>query len=277
MAIDRDLNMQLIAAALASARGDNLSDALRQGGGMPDRMRLRDATLAQKEANARNTQLQNLKLEQELTAKTQPLDVPERTYTVQEQNQDLLIANAFGIGDAVAVTVADTASLLDPIGLAPSGGFDAQIAEAAKKQMNFDIKATAADAWRGKPNNFLLQQIIELIPSSYFNGDSRAAARYSVIRNNFASRMSELDGQIKLADPGSASQANLIKTRANVKHMIDRLDVVASGFRGQTPDSDPLSADNFYGVNNVTPGIPLDADMGGIDAMEEMYRAFLEE
>jgi len=272
MAIDRELNMQLIAAALASARGDSFSDALAQGGSMPDRIKLRDAQVAQKQANAEQTQLQNIKLQQEIVGGNAPIQVPEREYSIQEQNQDLLIAEGFGLFDATQTAVAEIGSA---VGLAPTGGYDSNIAKAAKKQINFDIKATAADAWRGKPNNFLLQQIIELIPESYAQGDAKASARYGVIRNNFASRMAELDGQITNAKAGSAAQANLVKTRANVKHMIDRLDVVQQGFKGITPKEGGLNIDSFYGVN-ITPGVELDSSEEGLQTMLEAYEEFLE-
>lgn len=274
MAIDKDLNVQLITAALAAAQGRSVSDALTQAGQMPDRMRMREANLSLAEARAEAVQLSNLKDQVELQKALNAGDIPERTYTLQEQNQDLLVAEAFGLYDALETGVADVGSFF---GLAPAGGYTSQIANAAKKQINFDIKATAADAWRGKPNNFLLQQIIELIPSSYANGDAKAAARYGVIRNNFESRLSELDGQIARAKTGSASQANLIKTRANVKHMVNRLEVINQGFKGVTPDDDALTATSFYGVPGVQIGVDLTGDEAGLEAMEVAYRQFLEE
>ena len=146
-----------------------------------------------------------------------------------------------------------------------------------KKELNFAIKATAADAWRGKPNNFLLQQIIELIPSAYLIGDAKAGAKYNSIRTNFESRISELDGQIKNADNGSAAQANLVKTRANVKYIIDRLSVVEQGFKGITPQDDSITADSFYGVSGITPGTPLEMNESSLDAMSQAYKEFLEE
>ena len=274
MAYQKDFNMQLIGAVLAGARGDSFGDALAQGGKMPDKVALREAQVGQAQANLQNTQLKNIELQQDITGAGQDITVPDRTYSMQEQNQDLLIAEAFGMYDAAETSLADIGSA---VGLAPTGGYESQIATAAKKQINFDIKATAADAWRGKPNNFLLQQIIELIPSSFFNGDAKAGARYGVIRNNFASRISELDGQIGNAKAGSAAQANLVKTRANVKHMIDRLDVVQQGFKGVSPQDDALTANRFYGVNGITPGVELEVNDEGLDAAKAAYLAFLEE
>ena len=274
MAYQKDFNMQLIGAVLAGARGDSFGDALAQGGKMPDKVALREAQVGQAQANLQNTQLKNIELQQDITGAGQDITVPDRTYSIQEQNQDLLIAESFGLYDLAETGIADVGSA---IGLAPTGGYESQIAEAAKKQINFDIKATAADAWRGKPNNFLLQQIIELIPSSFFNGDAKAGARYGVIRNNFASRISELDGQIGNAKAGSAAQANLVKTRANVKHMIDRLDVVQQGFKGTTPQDGSLNIDSFYGVRGINPGVELEADEAGLDAMQLAYNEFLEE
>lgn len=274
MAINRDLNMQLIAAALATARGDNVGDALAQGGLAADKFKLRETKVAQARADLEQTQLENIKLGQEITGEGQQIKVPEREYSLEEQNQDLLIAEAFGTYDAIETGVADFGSFL---GLAPAGGYESQIAEAKKKELNFAIKATAADAWRGKPNNFLLQQIIELIPSNYLQGDSKASARYSTIRTNFESRMSELDGQIQNADPGSAAQANLVKTRANVKYIIDRLTVVEQGFKGLTPQDDSITADSFYGVSGITPGTPLEMSEASLDAMSQAYKEFLEE
>lgn len=274
MAYQKDFNMQLIGAVLAGARGDSFGDALAQGGKMPDKVALREAQVGQAQANLQNTQLKNIELQQDITGAGQDITVPDRTYSIQEQNQDLLIAESFGLYDLAETGIADVGSA---IGLAPTGGYESQIATAAKKQINFDIKATAADAWRGKPNNFLLQQIIELIPSSFFNGDAKAGARYGVIRNNFASRISELDGQIGNAKAGSAAQANLVKTRANVKHMIDRLDVVQQGFKGTTPQDGSLDIDSFYGVRGINPGVELEADEAGLDAMQLAYNEFLEE
>jgi|TARA_R110000744_G_scaffold127618_2_gene234447 hypothetical protein len=274
MAYQKDFNMQLIGAVLAGARGDSFGDALAQGGKMPDKVALREAQVGQAQANLQNTQLKNIELQQDITGAGQNITVPDRTYSIQEQNQDLSIAESFGMYDLAETGLADLGSA---VGLAPTGGYESQIAEAAKKQINFDIKATAADAWRGKPNNFLLQQIIELIPSSYFNGDAKAGARYGVIRNNFSSRISELDGQIGNAKAGSAAQANLVKTRANVKHMIDRLDVVQQGFKGITPQDGSLNIDSFYGVRGINPGVELEVDEAGLDAMQLAYNEFLEE
>jgi len=274
MAIDKEFNMQLIAAGLSLARGDSLGDALAQGGKVVDQARMREAKVTQAEATAEQTQLQNIKLQQEISGTLQGIEVPEREYTIEEQNQDLLIAEAFGTYDAIETGIADFGSF---VGLAPSGGYESQVAEAKKKELNFAIKATAADAWRGKPNNFLLQQIIELIPSSYLQGDAKASARYSTIRTNFESRISELDGQIQNADPGSAAQANLVKTRANVKYIIDRLSVVEQGFKGVTPQDDSLTADSFYGVSGISPGVPLEVTEASLDAMSEAYKEFLEE
>ena len=67
MAIDRDLNMQLIAAALATARGNNVGDALAQGGLAADKFKLRETKVAQAQADLEQTQLENLKLGQEIT------------------------------------------------------------------------------------------------------------------------------------------------------------------------------------------------------------------
>jgi len=274
MAINKELNMQLIAAALATARGDSFGQALAQGGSMPDKIKLREAKVGQAQANLEQTQLENIKLGQEITGAGQQIEVPEREYSLEEQNQDLLIAEAFGTYDAIETGVADFGSFL---GIAPAGGYESQVAQAKKKELNFAIKATAADAWRGKPNNFLLQQIIELITYNYIQGDSKASARYSTIRTNFESRISELDGQIKNADPGSAAQANLVKTRANVKYIIDRLSVVEQGFRGITPQDDSITADSFYGVSGITPGTQLEMSEASLDAMSQAYQEFLEE
>ena len=223
---------------------------------MPDKVALREAQVGQAQANLQNTQLKNIELQQDITGAGQDITVPDRTYSIQEQNQDLLIAESFGLYDLAETGIADVGSA---IGLAPTGGYESQIAEAAKKQINFDIKATAADAW------------------SFFNGDAKAGARYGVIRNNFASRISELDGQIGNAKAGSAAQANLVKTRANVKHMIDRLDVVQQGFKGTTPQDGSLDIDSFYGVRGINPGVELEVDEAGLDAMQLAYNEFLEE
>ena len=59
--------------------------------------------------------------------------------------------------------------------------------------------------------------------------------------------------------------------------MIDRLDVVQQGFKGVTPQDGSLSVDSFYGVKGITPGIELEADEAGLDAMELAYNQFLEE
>ena len=111
-------------------------------------------------------------------------------------------------------------------------------------------------------SNFLLTQIEELLPTG-FAGDPNAAAKYGVIQSNFKSRLTELEDEVKLAKKGSKTQLDLIKQRANVQHIIRRLDTVMNAFTGKTP----TKAESLYNITGIQPGMELPTDEESLDAL----------
>jgi len=250
------INLQLLNAALDLREGRGLGETLGRAGQAGVLMN----QLQQKQTAANLDNMKKMleiqKMQAELPGQT---GVPERSYPDQQRAQDELLPEAFGVLD---VLEQKATTVLGSFGIGPAKGYEAQIAKAAKDNLNYDIKIIAADAFKGKPSNFLLTQIEELLPTG-FAGDPNAAAKYGVIQSNFKSRLTELEDEVKLAKKGSKTQLDLIKQRANVQHIIRRLDTVMNAFTGKTP----TKAKSLYNITGIQPGMELPTDEESLDAL----------
>ena len=274
MAIGRELlNVELLNAALDLREGRSLGDALGRAG----QARVLTQEMQQKQMSNQlsNTKemLEIQKLQQEIDDANKTVDTPEKAYTAEQQALDATIPESFGVYDQLIDT--PTASVLSYFGMGPAGGFESQVALQARSDLNQAIKIVMTEGYKGKPSNFLLQSIEELLPSG-MTGDPTAATKYRVLQQQFISREKALTEEIKLAKPESKTLIDLVQQRANVVQVRKRLDNVLSAF-GSKPGAQSRQADGFYSAPNVTPGMVLPTDEASLDLMVNDFMSATEE
>lgn len=274
MAIGKELlNVELLNAALDLREGRSLGDTL----GRVGQARVLTQEMQQKQMSNQlsNTKemLEIQKLQQEIDDANKTVDTPEKAYTAEQQALDATIPESFGIYDQLIDT--PTASVLSYFGMGPAGGFESQVALQARSDLNQAIKIVMTEGYKGKPSNFLLQSIEELLPSG-MTGDPTAAAKYRVLQQQFISREKALTEEIKLAKPESKTMIDLVQQRANVVQVRKRLDNVLGAF-GSKPGAQSRQADGFYSAPNVTPGMVLPTDEASLDLMVNDFMGATEE
>jgi hypothetical protein len=274
MAIGKELlNMQMLSAALDLQEGRSLGEAIgRAGKATALSQQLEQQQAAGQLANVKEM-LEIQKLQQEISKTSQPLDMPEKEYSAEQQALDATIPESFGVYDQLIDT--PTASVLSYFGMGPAGGFESQVALQARSDLNQAIKIVMTEGYKGKPSNFLLQSIEELLPSG-MTGDPTAAAKYRVLQEQFVSREKALTEEIKLAKPNSKTLIDLVQQRANVVQVRKRLDNVLNAF-GSKPGAQSRQADGFYSAPNVTPGMVLPTDEASLDLMVNDFMSATEE
>jgi len=261
------LNIALLNAALDMSEGRGLGESI---GRTAQGLNL----VSQFEQQQTGTQLDNAKkmlelkkLEQEVSKAGEELDVPEKAYTKEQQALDATIPEAFGIVDVVERQFTSGLGLFN---IGPAEGYEANIAKQAADDLNQNIKIVLTEGYKGKPSNFLLKSIEELLPSG-FMGDPNATAKYRVLRQQFISREKALSEEIKLAKPNSKTLIDLVQQRANVVQVKKRLDNVLNSFMGKTPlKSDPLS---FYAAPGLEAGVVIEDDEQSLKAMTDEFLA----
>lgn len=261
------LNVALLNAALDMSEGRGLGESI---GRTAQGLNL----VGQFEQQQTGTQLDNAKkmlevqkLQQEVSKAGEALDVPEKAYTDEQKALDATIPEAFGIVDVVERGFTSGLGLFN---IGPAEGYEANIAKQAADDLNQNIKIVLTEGYKGKPSNFLLKSIEELLPKG-FMGDPNAAAKYRVLRQQFISREKALSGEIKIAKPNSKTLIDLIQQRANVVQVKKRLDNVLDSFIGKSPQkSDPLS---FYSAPGLQAGVVLDDDEQSLQAMTDEFLA----
>lgn len=269
MAIGKELlNMQMLSAALDLREGRSLGESIgRAGKATALSQQLEQQQTAGQLSNVKEM-LEIQKLQQEISKTGQALDMPEKAYTAEQQAMDATIPEAFGIADIVE---RQFTSGLGLIGIGPAGGYEANIAKQAADDLNQNIKIVLTEGYKGKPSNFLLQSIEELLPRGIM-GDPNAAAKYKVLNQQFVSREKALTEEIKLAKPNSKTQIDLVQQRANVVQVRKRIQNVLKSFEGKSPTkSQPGS---FYSSPGLQEGIELADDDASLQAMTDEFLSF---
>lgn len=274
MAIGKELlNMQMLSAALDLGEGRSLGEAIGRAGKATALSQQLDQQQTAGQLSNVKEMLEIQKLQQEVSQTGEALDIPEKAYTAEQQALDATIPESFGIYDQLIDT--PTAAALSYFNMGPAGGFESQLALQARSDLNQNIKIVLTEGYKGKPSNFLLQSIEELLPSG-MTGDPTAAAKYRVLQQQFVSREKALTEEIKLAKPNSKTLIDLVQQRANVVQVKKRLDNVLNAF-GSKPGSQSRQADGFYSSPNVTPGMELPTDEASLDLMVNDFMSATEE
>jgi len=268
MAIGKELiNMQMLSAALDLGEGRSLGEAIGRAGKATALSQQLDQQQTAGQLSNVKEMLEIQKLQQEVSQTGEALDIPEKAYTKEQQALDSTIPEAFGIVDVVE---RQFTSGLGLFGIGPAEGYEANIAKQAADDLNQNIKIVLTEGYKGKPSNFLLKSIEELLPSG-FMGDPNATAKYRVLQQQFISREKALTEEIKIAKPNSKTLIDLIQQRANVVQVKKRLDNVLTAFQGKSPaKSDPLS---FYAAPGLQPGVVIEDDEASLKAMTDEFLA----
>lgn len=261
------LNIALLNAALDMSEGRGLGESI---GRTAQGLNL----VGQFEQQQTGTQLDNAKkmlelqkLQQEISQGEGMLDLPEKEYSAEQQALDATIPESFGVYDQLIDT--PLASTLSYFNLGPAGGFTSNIAKQARNDLNQNIKIVLTEGYKGKPSNFLLQSIEELLPSG-MTGDPTAAAKYRVLQQQFVSREKALTEEIKLAKPNSKTLIDLVQQRANVVQVKKRLDNVLSSF-GTKPGAQTRGAGGFYTAPGIEPGTVLPSDDESLELLANEF------
>lgn len=268
MAIGKELlNMQMLSAALDLREGRSLGESIgRAGKATALSQQLEQQQTAGQLSNVKEM-LEIQKLQQEISKTGQALDMPEKEYSAEQQALDATIPESFGVYDQIIET--PIASTLSYFNLGPAGGFESNLAKQARNDLNQNIKIVLTEGYKGKPSNFLLQSIEELLPSG-MTGDPTAAAKYRVLQQQFVSREKALTEEIKLAKPNSKTLIDLVQQRANVVQVKKRLDNVLNAF-GAKPGSQTREAGGFYTAPGIEPGAVLPSDDESLELMTNEF------
>jgi hypothetical protein len=267
------LNIALLNAALDMSEGRGLGESI---GRTAQGLNL----VGQFEQQQTGTQLDNAKkmlelqkLQQEISQGEGMLDLPEKEYSAEQQALDATIPESFGVYDQAIDT--PIAAALSYFNLGPAGGFESQVALQARSDLNQAIKVVMTEGYKGKPSNYLLQFIEELLPSG-MTGDPTAAAKYRVLQQQFVSREKALTEEIKLAKPNSKTLIDLVQQRANVVQINKRISNVLNAF-GSKPGAQSRQADGFYTAPGIEPGTILPSDEESLDLLVNDFMSLTEE
>ena len=175
-------------------------------------------------------------------AKTAMPRLAPRSYSMESQQQDALIPEAFGAFDAVQMGLAKAGSA---IGLK---NLESNKALSAREALNRSILETSASVFTGRPSKFLLEQIQKTIPISAIEGDDLAYSKYNKVKDIFKDQVEQY--QNLLAGAGTASdKTKYAQKLGDLEYMVKRLEVVTGAFEQAGYGAEPFydSPDTFAG------------------------------
>lgn len=196
--------------------GEMPGQAITRALGAPSRM---DPTMLQSIVSQKQA---NTKLLKEM-ADLAPPQAVDRTPTIEEQKQDSLVPEAFGALDATQMAFAKVGSAIGMKDL------ESNQALAAREELNRTILSIGADLFSGRPSKFLLEQIQKTIPVNALEGDDIAYSKYSKLKNTFRSQIPQFERLLSGADTAT-KKSEYAQKLADLKYMVDRLDVVTGAF-----------------------------------------------
>ena len=196
--------------------GEMQGQAISRALGAPSRM---DPAMLQSIVNQKKT---NIDMMSEM-ADLAPPEVVDRKPTVEEQKQDSLVPEAFGLVDATQMAFAKVGSAIGMKDL------ESNQALAAREELNRTILSIGADLFSGRPSKFLLEQIQKTIPVSAMEGDDIAYQKYVKLKNTFRSQIPQFERLLAGADTAT-KKSEYAQKLSDLRYMVDRLDVVTGSF-----------------------------------------------
>lgn len=185
--------------------------------------------MKQMEAAQMNQQLANQKLALETAKLANEINTGNRdasiTYSLESQQQDALVPEAFGLLDAVQMGLAGAGSF---IGMK---NFESNKALGARNKLNQDILAIGASLYSGRPSKFLLERIEATLPKNALEGDDRAYSKYSKLKQIFSDQLTQFEGLLNTATTAS-DRVKYKQKLGDLDYMVKRLDVVLGAFEG---------------------------------------------
>lgn len=255
---DEEIQQALFMLAGNVASGDSFNDAFARGSEKIKELRTAKTKSIETNLDITKKALEVQKLSEELG---QGSDGPiEQYYSPQQMEVDATIHDAYGIVDSAIFAVG---TIGETFGMSPTGTRESR--EAANN-LHKDMKIILSGSFKGRPSNYLLKQIQELIPTigNWVGGDAYAESRYRQIRQKFEQWVPELEAEIKIAS--GKTKVELVSQRAKAAQLVRRLDVVLDGFtQGETKPNVNMYPD-------IPTGYEFPDDDEGIASMLELFR-----
>ena len=222
MAYTKDeIDMALMALAGRIAAGDSFDQAMSSGIEKIDELK---KTHLKSQADALDVEKKFYEVEKLKREVEGDSNIVEQLYTADAMERDATVHQAYGFADSVSFGVGTFGETFDMDHTAT------RLSRDTARALNKDIKIVLSGSFKGRPSNYLLREIEELLPSigNWWGGDAVAESRYKALKGRFDAWLPELDGEIRIAT--GKTKIDLMKQRAKAGHIAKRLAVVINGF-----------------------------------------------
>jgi hypothetical protein len=220
---EEEINTAILRITGDIAAGKSFKDAFSSGSRKIDTLRTSQAKAMGTSLDNQKKMLEVEKLRQEVQPTMDPKEIAQ-VYTAEQAAKDATIHQAYGMLDSLSFGVG---AIGETFGMEQTG---TRVSREAATALHKQIKIVLTGSFKGRPSNYLLREIEELIPQvgKWVGGDAYAQTRYEELRNKFNQWLPELDGEIDVAS--GKTKIELIKQKAKAEQISKRLDVVINGF-----------------------------------------------
>ena len=255
-----EINTAILRITGDIAAGKSFKDAFSSGARKIDSLRKTNAKAVSASLDNQKKMLEVEKLRQEVSPTVNPDDI-QQVYSPQQAAKDATIHQAYGMLDSLSFGVG---AIGETFGMSQTGTRQSREAATA---LHKQIKIVLTGSFKGRPSNYLLREIEELIPQvgKWVGGDAYAQTRYEELRNKFNQWLPELDGEIDVAS--GKTKIELIKQRAKAQQISRRLEVVINGF------TDGGTKPNVNAYPDVPVGYEFSDDEEGLQDIMAMFNA----
>ena len=254
---DEELQMAILKLSGDVAAGRSFKESFSEGQSVIDNLRSGQAKQTKTALELENLALKNAKLREEIN----PMQNDEvyQEYSPQMAARDKTIHNAYGALDDISFGIG---TIGETFGMQPTRFTTAR---RAAEDLNKDIKIVLTGAFKGRPSNYLLKEIEQLLPTigNWVGGDAKALERYQQLKFRFDQWIPELDGEVSRAT--GKTKIDLIKQRAKAVQLGKRLDSVIAGF---TEDG---TKPNVNAYPDIPVGYELPDTEEGLAEMEDIF------
>lgn len=255
---EEEINAAILKITADVAGGRSFRKAFDQGTKKIDSLRTGRNDAYEKNLDLEKKALDNEKLRQEVSPDINASDITQ-PYDPRQAAKDVTIHQAYGMLDSLSFGIG---TIGETVGMKPLGN---RIAREAANNLHKDIKIVLTGSFKGRPSNYLLREIEQLIPQigNWIGGDAYAQTKYEELNNKFKQWVPELDQEIKIAT--GKTKIELIKQRAKASNIAKRLDVVINGFTegGTKP--------NVNAYPDVPTGYQFPDDDEGLESLKTFF------
>ena len=255
---EEEINQALLMLAGNIASGNSFNDAMARGSKKIEELRTSKTKSIKDSLDIEKSIYEVAKLKKEVEGEGQ---IIEQAYLPHQIEIDKTVHQAYGALDSLIFGVG---SIGETFGMNPTATRESRD---AARTLNKDIKIVLSGSFKGRPSNYLLREIEELLPSigNWGGGDAVAHSRYIALKNRFDSWLPELDAEIINAT--GKTKVDLQKQRAKAGHISKRLQVGVDGF------SEGGTKPNINAVTDYPVGFQFPDTDEGLDELENQWRA----